>query len=316
MYAIEANDLEKTYPKKITLYNFSIRIPAGEIYGLLGPNGAGKSTFIRILAGLERQDSGELKILGEVPGKKIRKTIGVAPQENSFHNLLTCFENLIYYAELYGMKRNESEKRADELLDMLGLGEKKNVQAAWLSGGMKRRLNLACALMHKPKIIILDEPTTGLDPISRIRMWNVVRSIKEKEKATILLTTHYMEEAETLCDQISFVNRGHIVRTGTPEKLKSIIGKEFLRVKSTPGNYQKIIQNIEKIEGVKHVTVANEELLIEAKNAASKIGAITRMLNENNENIIDLRVSQATLEDAFIKLTGAGLKGAKNETTK
>src|SRR3989338_2055136 len=316
MYAIEANDLEKTYPKKITLYNFSIRIPAGEIYGLLGPNGAGKSTFIRILAGLERQDSGELKILGEVHGKKIRKTIGVAPQENSFHNLLTCFENLIYYAELYGMKRNESEKRADELLDMLGLGEKKNVQAAWLSGGMKRRLNLACALMHKPKIIILDEPTTGLDPISRIRMWNVVRSIKEKEKATILLTTHYMEEAETLCDQISFVNRGHIVRTGTPEKLKSIIGKEFLRVKSTPGNYQKIIQNIEKIEGVKHVTVANEELLIEAKNAASKIGAITRMLNENNENIIDLRVSQATLEDAFIKLTGAGLKGAKNETTK
>ena len=316
MYAIEANDLVKTYPKKVTLYNFSIKIPAGEIYGMLGPNGAGKSTFIKIIAGLERQDNGELKILGKVPSKETRKLLGIAPQENSFHSLLTCFENLMYYAELYGVKRDDAEKRANELLDMLGLEEKKNTQAAWLSGGMKRRLNLACALMHKPKIIILDEPTTGLDPISRIRMWNVVRTIQKKENATVLLTTHYMEEAETLCNEISFVNRGHVVRTGTPEKLKSIAGKEFLRVKSTPGNYQKLIPIIQKIEGVKHISSANEELLIEAKNAPSKIGVVTRTLNENNEDIIDLRVSRATLEDAFIKLTGAGLKGAKNELSR
>ncbi len=311
MYAIEAEDIVKTYSGKITLYDFSIKIPKGTIYGLLGPNGAGKSTFIRILAGLEKQNSGVLRIFGETPNKKLRKQLGIAPQENSFHGLLTCFENLMYYAELYGVKRSEAKPRAEDLLKTLGLGDKMHARASWLSGGMKRRLNLACGLMHKPKIIIMDEPTTGLDPVSRNQMWNVVRGIQQKENVTIILTTHYMEEAELLCNEISFVNRGHIVVTGTPEKLKGIAGKEFLTIKSRPGEYRKFIKMIQEIEGIKNVTVANGEISVHAKNPASKISLITTILDKEGEKILDLRVSKATLEDAFIKLTGSALKDDK-----
>lgn len=311
MYAIEAEDIVKTYSEKVTLYNFSIKIPKGTIYGLLGPNGAGKSTFIRILAGLEKQNSGVLKIFGEKPNKKLRKQLGIAPQENSFHNLLTCFENLMYYAELYGVNRSEAKQRAEDLLKLLGLGDKVHTRASWLSGGMKRRLNLACGLMHKPKILIMDEPTTGLDPVSRNQMWNVVRDIQQKENVTILLTTHYMEEAELLCSEISFVNKGHVIVTGTPEKLKGIAGKEFLRIKSSPGNYQKFIKMIQAIEGIKNAIISNSEILIEAKSPASKISLVTLVLNEAGEKIVDLDISRATLEDAFIKLTGSALKDDK-----
>lgn len=317
MYAIEATDLIKLFGKKVTLYHFSIRIPEGSIYGLLGPNGAGKSTFIRIIAGLEKHDSGVLKIFDKAPNNRLRKILGIAPQENSFHNLLTCFENLLYYAELYGIRKNYAEERANELLRMLGLEDKANSVAAWLSGGMKRRLNLACGIMHKPKIVILDEPTTGLDPISRMKMWDVIRYLRDKEKVTLILTTHYMEEAEALCDEISFVNKGRVIRTGTPEKLKFIVGKEFLKIKSKPGNYQKISNLIKSIPGVNHVSITEDDggsLIIQAKNVATKISTINKIIIENREEIIDIRISKPTLEDAFIKLTGSALKGAKNET--
>ncbi|MDO8553904.1 MAG: ABC transporter ATP-binding protein [Candidatus Micrarchaeota archaeon] len=311
MYAIEAKDIVKTYSEKVTLYDFSIKIPMGTIYGLLGPNGAGKSTFIRIIDGLEKQNSGVLKIFGESPNKRLRKQLGIAPQENSFHGLLTCFENLMYYAELYGVNRGEAKQRAEDLLKRLGLGEKMHARASWLSGGMKRRLNLACGLMHKPKIIIMDEPTTGLDPVSRNQMWNVVRDIQKKEKVTIILTTHYMEEAELLCDEISFINRGHVVVTGTPEKLKEIAGKEFLRIRSRPGEYLKFIKMIQDMEGIESATISDGEILIEAKNLPSKISSVTRLLDDQGEKILDLRISKATLEDAFIKLTGSALKEDK-----
>ena len=314
MYAIEATDLVKSFNKKIILYNFSIQIPTGSIYGLLGPNGAGKSTFIRIISGLDKQDSGQLSILGTSPSRKVKKQLGIAPQENSFYLSLTCFENLMYYAALYGVKESDARIRADELLTLLGIKEKRDAPTAYLSGGMKRRLNLACALMHKPKILILDEPTTGLDPLSRIKMWNVVKEINQKEGATIILTTHYMEEAEELCSEISFVNKGHVVRTGTPGKLKSIIGKQFLRIKSEPGNYESIIPLLKKIDGVRSVSRTDHELIIESKNAATKTASVIHLLDKAEEKILDMRISEATLEDAFIKLTGSGLKEGKNET--
>ncbi len=311
MYAIEALDLVKTYQKRVTLYNFSIQIPAGSVYGLLGPNGAGKSTFIKIISGLEKQDSGTLRIFDSHPSRNSRRQIGFAPQENVFYSLLTCMENLLYYASMYGVRSKDAGQRAEQLLKMLGIGDKADSISGWLSGGMKRRLNLACSLMHNPKIIILDEPTTGLDPVSRMKMWHTVKELKRKENSTIILTTHYMEEAEELCDEIAFVNKGQVVRTGTPQKLKT--GTGTLTLRSLPGRYNALVAEIEKIRGLKNVRASDNSLIIESKNVASKLSSITGILAKNNEQLVDLRISQPTLEDAFIKLTGATLKGGKDE---
>ena len=176
-YAIEAEGITKVYKNKVALYEFSLNIEKGQIFGLLGPNGAGKSTLIRILSGLEKADSGTLRMLGEKAGAKTSKRVGIAPQDDSIYPLLTCQENLKYFGSLYGVGGKKADERALSLLEKLGLTEKKDVQAGFLSGGMRRRLNLACALMHSPDIIILDEPTIGLDPkqISEIR--NLIKSI-------------------------------------------------------------------------------------------------------------------------------------------
>ena len=313
-YAVEALDLVKTYPGKVTLFDFSINIPEGGIFGLLGPNGAGKSTFIRILSGLEKEDSGSFRIFGQRPSPEVRKKIGVAPQENCFHPLLTCMENLLYYGALYGITGKNAKGRAQELLNQLGLTDKKNVQATFMSGGMKRRLNLACALMHEPKLIILDEPTTGLDPSTRRQLWETVTRIAATTNATVILTTHYMEEAEALCGKIAFVNRGKVAAYGSPRELKRLAGKELLKMKSVPGVYAKLEPLIKKIPGVESMTVTEHGIVVEAEDAASLVSPVTSIFMDNLEKVVELSVSRPSLEDVFLKLTGAQLKEAtKNE---
>ena len=313
-YAVEALDLVKTYPGKVTLFDFSLNIPEGGIFGLLGPNGAGKSTFIRILSGLENVDSGSFRIFGQRPSAEMRKKIGVAPQENCFHPLLTCMENLLYYGALYGITGKKARERAQELISQLGLADKKNVQAYFMSGGIKRRLNLACALMHEPKLIILDEPTTGLDPSTRRQLWETVTRIATTTNATVILTTHYMEEAEALCGKIAFVNKGQVAAYGSPRELKRLAGKELLKMKSVPGDYAKIEPLIRKIPSAESITVTEHGIVVEAEDAAALVSAVTQIFIDNSEKIVELSVSRPSLEDVFLKLTGAQLKEAtKNE---
>lgn len=307
---VEAKDLVKTYPGKITLYNFSLSINEGEVFGLLGPNGAGKSTFIRILTGLENADSGKLFLFGNVPKSENRRKIGVAPQENSVYPNLTCMENLLYFGSLYNVTGKNAEKKAGKLLSDLDLSDKKNVQAGFLSGGMRRRLNLACALMHEPKLIILDEPTTGLDPATRRKMWKTVTDIVKESGATMMLTTHYMEEAEALCEKIAFVNSGQVVAEGKPSELKKMAGKEIAKLKSIPGEYKKLEPQLMKIKGIENITVTEHGIFIEADDVSTKIAAITRTFEKKKEKIIELAVSKPSLEDVFLKLTGAQLKEA------
>ncbi len=307
---VEAKNLVKTYPKKVTLYNFSLSINEGEVLGLLGPNGAGKSTFIRILTGLEKADSGRINLFGKMPSKENRKKIGVAPQENSVYSMLTCMENLLYFGSLYGVTGKKANEKAEKLLEELGLSDKKNVQSGFLSGGMRRRLNLACALMHDPKLIILDEPTTGLDPGTRRRMWKTVVNIVRETKATVLLTTHYMEEAEALCQRIAFVNAGQIAAEGKPSELKKMAGKEIAKLKSIPGEYNKLEPLLTKINGIENVTVTEHGIVVESDDVSTKIAAITRIFEKKKEKIIELSVSKPPLEDVFLKLTGAQLKEA------
>ena len=313
-YAVEALELVKTYPGKVTLFNFSLNIPEGGIFGLLGPNGAGKSTFIRILSGLEKEDSGSFRIFGQRPSAEVRRKVGVAPQENCFHPLLTCMENLLYYGALYGITGKKAKERAQELINQLGLADKKNVQASFMSGGMKRRLNLACALMHEPKLIILDEPTAGLDPSTRRQLWETVTRIAATNSATVILTTHYMEEAEALCGKIAFVNQGQVAAYGTPRELKRLVGRELLKMKSVPGDYAKLEPLIKKIPGAETITVTEHGIVVEAEDAAALVSEVTQIFMDNSEKIVELSVSRPSLEDVFLKLTGAQLKeAAKNE---
>jgi len=307
-YVLEAENVAKVYGKNIVLYDFSLRIKEGETFGLLGPNGAGKSTFIRIVSGLEEQDLGSLSILGSRAGKENRRKLGIAPQENSIYPLLTCMENLIYFGSLYDVSGKKARERAISLLEQLGLGDKTDVVAGVLSGGMKRRLNLACALMHEPKIIILDEPTTGLDPSTRVRMWETVRKVVRDTKATLILTTHYMEEAEALCDRIAFVNAGKVVANGTPDALKRRVGKEIVKLATIPGNPEKLISILTGIGGVDNVTATEHGVLVEGKGIASRLPEISKALEKNGETVVEMSVSRPSLDDVFLKMTGLKLR--------
>jgi len=307
---IEAESLTKVYPGKVTLYNFSLTINEGDIFGLLGPNGAGKSTFIRILTGGERQDSGRITLFGKPLSAGSAKKVGVAPQDNCVYSLLTCMENLLYFGSLYGVSGKAAREKAEKLLAELELSDKTNVPAGLLSGGMKRRLNLACALMHNPELIILDEPTTGLDPSTRRKMWDVVTRTVKEDHATLLLTTHYMEEAEALCGKIAFVNAGQVVAEGSPDELKRMAGKEMARLISLPGDYARLEPSLKKIKGIGNVTVTEHGIVIEADEVSHTVGEITKVFARSGEKIIELSVSKPSLEDVFLKLTGAQLKEA------
>ena len=307
-YALEAENLGKIYGKKVVLHDFSLKIRKGSIFGLLGPNGAGKSTFIRIVSGLEGQDSGTLNLLGSKAGKISRRQLGVAPQENSIYPLLTCTENLMYFGSLYGVTGKTARGRAAALLEQLGLSDKKDAVAEYLSGGMKRRLNLACALMHRPKIIMLDEPTTGLDPATRIKMWETVRSIVRETGATLILTTHYMEEAEALCGRIAFVNAGQVVAEGTPNELKKRVGKEMAKLSTVPGKAENIIRIINGIGGIDNVTTTEHGVVVEGRDISSRLPEIARALEKNGETVVEMSVSRPSLEDVFLKMTGLKLR--------
>ena len=306
-YVLEAENLGKVYGKKVVLFDFSLKVKKGSIFGLLGPNGAGKSTFIRIVSGLEEQDSGTLELLGVKAGKASRKQLGVAPQENSIYPLLTCMENLMYFGSLYGVNGKIARERASGLLEQLGLKDKKDSVAEYLSGGMKRRLSLACALMHRPKLIMLDEPTTGLDPATRIKMWETVRKVVTDTKATLILTTHYMEEAEALCDQIAFVNGGHVVAEGTPDELKKRVGKEMAKLSTVPGNAD-LVRIIKSMGEIDNVTATEHGVIVEAKNIGARLPEIAKLLEKNGETVVEMSVSMPSLEDVFLKMTGLKLR--------
>ncbi len=215
---IEINGLTKIHKKFVALDHFTLTIKKGECFGLLGPNGAGKSTLIKILTGYWKPTEGDASINGIsiTEQEKIKPLIGWAPQEDSFYNGLTVQENMQYFGSLYGIKDEEYSIKS---LRLLGLHDKKDMLARALSGGMKKRLNIALALIHKPLVLFLDEPTVGVDPISRAELWNVIDSIK-KQKVTILYTTHYLAEVERLCDSVGMIQKGKLIALDTPQALK------------------------------------------------------------------------------------------------
>jgi ABC-2 type transport system ATP-binding protein len=229
---LEINHLCKAYGKRQVLNNLSLQIPAGEVYGLIGSNGAGKTTTINILCNLLQFDSGKVQIAGCDISAETKRLIGVVPQENLMYKNLTCAENLNFFARIYGLSGSERKQRVRECLLLVNLLDRANSVVENLSGGMQRRLSMALALVHHPKLVILDEPTTGLDVEARYEIWELIRNLQQQQ-ITVLLTTHLLEEAERLCQRIGILKNGHLIAEGSIDQLSTVMpGQEVLIIKT------------------------------------------------------------------------------------
>ncbi len=302
---IRIASISKRYDNFQALFDVSLDIEKGTIFGLLGPNGAGKSTLIRVLSCQSRPSGGHAYIDGldvVADKKKVLSIIGVVPQENSFYDDLTVNENLIYFGSLYGVPGIEIKERSHNILEMLKLAEKENNRAGTLSGGMKTRLNIACALVHKPRVLILDEPSVGLDPVSRQALWDTIREVN-REGTTILITTHYMQEADALCDMILIMNRGKIVVQGKPGELKGAAGEMVLRITSSPGNYGKIKSGLGDMKAIRSISI-NEAGLNITLNEDLPVHDIFDFFESQGEKINTVESSSPSLEDVFIHAAG------------
>jgi len=297
--------LSKNYGDFKALFDVSLEIEKATIFGLLGPNGAGKSTLIKVLSCQSRPSGGHAYIDGldvVVDKKKVLSIIGVVPQENSFYDDLTVNENLTYFGSLYRVPGPEIKERSSNILSMLKLAEKTNSRAGTLSGGMKTRLNIACALVHKPRVLILDEPSVGLDPVSRQALWDTIREVNS-EGTTILITTHYMQEADALCDRILIMNRGKIVVEGNPEELKEAAGEKVLRITSNPGNYGIIKNGLKAIKAIRSCIIDEMGLKI-TLGEGLPVQDIFEIFESHGEKIQDVGSSSPSLEDVFIHAAG------------
>ncbi|MDP2836838.1 MAG: ATP-binding cassette domain-containing protein [Methanobacteriaceae archaeon] len=309
-YIIDAQKITKEYDGFKAVDGLNLQIKKGEVFGFLGPNGAGKTTSISMMVGLLKPTSGQILIDGVKIEKIDKGMIGICPQELVLWEHLTCLESLKLMGDMYDVPSGVLKERAQKLLEDLFLDEKANTLVINLSGGMKRRLNLALALIHSPEIVVLDEPSEGLDPQSRRVLWNFINSLRDDEGKTVILTTHLMDEADKLSDRIAIIDHGKLLRLDTPENLKKDIGEgdvvEILL--SNPEENNDALNILKKMEEIESVIEINNKLDVRALNAVSKLPAIMKILEEEKISIEDLSVRQNTLEDVFIELTGTGLR--------
>ena len=307
---IEARDLTKRYDDLMAVDSLNIGIKKGEVFGFLGPNGAGKTTSIKMMVGLLRPTSGKVYING-IDVQKIEKgSIGICPQELMLWENLTCKESLNLMADMYEIPKNIRDPRVQKLLNDLFLQEKADTVVSKLSGGMKRRLNLALAVVHEPEVVVLDEPSEGLDPQSRRVLWNYIRSMRDDEGKTVILTTHIMDEADQLSDRIAIIDHGKLIRLDTPEKLKKKIGEgDVVDIKlSDPLRNEDLIHELEDQKDVISVHEVNGRINIRALNAVGKLPVMMQTVEKLDLRVADISVRQNTLEDVFIELTGTGLR--------
>ncbi len=298
---IEIKNLHKKYDNVHAVKGIDLSIKKGEFYGLLGPNGAGKSTTINAITSLVKPTSGEVKILGKdivSDFRYARSQVGIASQELSNDWFFPLEELLYYQAGFYGITRKNSKKRIEYILEKLGLYEHRKKKMRMLSGGMKRRLQIAKALVHDPQILILDEPTAGVDVELRHDLWKYLKELHAEGK-TILLTTHYIDEAELLCERVGIIDSGKLIVEDTVKNLKNMVNKSGITI-HTKGNFL----NLDKILNNFNPYIDQNKIEILTKTPNSDLPEIILKLSENNIKIEDIQLSQASLEDVFLELTG------------
>ncbi|GLC31650.1 ABC transporter ATP-binding protein [Clostridium omnivorum] len=307
---VEINNLVKRYKDFIAVDNLNLSIKEGEIFGLLGPNGAGKTTTINTILGLSKKDSGEVKIFGKSMDKyeeEIKRNIGVVPQNIAVFNDLTAYENVEFFGRLYGLRGKLLKERVEEALEFTGLLDRKKDYPGKYSGGMQRRLNIACAIVHKPKLIIMDEPTVGIDPQSRNHILNSVKKLNEGG-STVIYTSHYMEEIEELCTDITIMDHGKVIAKGTKEDLKSLVSlEEKLTLTLSNVNYT-MVDEIKRISGVKDCIVEDRNITVISKKDCRNLSRIIDAVNNSNSEILGIDVEKPSLEGVFLTLTGRKLR--------
>ena len=308
MYILQIENLHKSYDKFEAIKGIDLNIKKGDIYGLLGPNGAGKSTLIKTITGLEKMTSGKIIFEeSEISINKYKKNIGLLPQDIALYLDFTAKENVMFFCCLYGYRGKDLKERVDKALEFVGLLDIKNKKAKEFSGGMKRRLNMACAIAHNPRLIIMDEPTVGIDPQSRNHILESVRKLNE-QGSTIIYTSHYMEEVEELCNNISIIDRGKVIASGSKEYLKSNLVDYNVYIIQLKSNLYNIKKYISKIEGVKNVVIEDKEIQCYY---SKDINILQKLINtiSNHGGVIDnIKNEIPTLESVFLTLTGKSLR--------
>jgi ABC-2 type transport system ATP-binding protein len=319
-HSIEAQGLRKEFPGGIVaVAAIDLDIHEGEIFGFLGPNGAGKTTTLRMLTTLLRPTAGQATVAGfdlYRQTHEIRRSIGVALQEAGLDVMATGRELLELQAQLFGMSKPQAKRRADELLELLGLVDAADRQIKTYSGGMKRRLDLASALVHGPRLLFLDEPTEGLDPASRQAVWTEISRLNHQFGVTVFLTTHYLEEADHLADRLAIIDQGRIVAEGTPTTLKASIGSGVVTVATTPERLEDARRVLGQLEGLTAVRTDDAGLTLFVNDGNGVVANVVRMLDSEGIPVGSVAVSQPTLDEVFLRATGSRLEGADSQGDK
>lgn len=310
--AIDVNGISKRFGQLLAVDNVSFTVQKGEIFGLLGPNGAGKSTLIRMLTTLVPPTSGTAIVAGHDiirDPNAVRFAIGVIPQNMTSDPELTCAENIGIHARLFGITGQPRKQRTAELLEAVGLSDRANALAATLSGGMRRRLEIARGMVHNPQILFLDEPTTGLDPVSRISVWEMITRLRAEEGRTLFLTTHYMDEADRLCDRLAIVDKGKVVAMDTPVVLKSSVpGASRIEIQYEP-DLPGGTAALEKLPAVKSVRpLGSGTYRVSSDRGPASAQELIELARTHNLEIKALAVQSTTLDDVFLHFTGHGLQ--------
>jgi len=304
MQIIRVENLTRRFGNILAVDNVSFEVEEGTIFGFLGPNGAGKTTTINILCTLLSPTSGNAFINGHdcnSESSEVRKSIGIVFQDSSLDKDLTARENLLFHAYLYNVDKSERKQRVEDALKFVNLVDRGDDLIKKFSGGMKRRLEVARGLIHRPKVLFLDEPTLGLDPQSRSNLWEFITELPKKHNVTIFMTTHYMEEAE-VCDKIAIIDRGKIITSGTPAELKKLIGGDVIYLKTADN--KKAIEDLKKILEVE-VAERDGEIFISALRGDV---CIPKIIREIGESVLSVRMQRPTLNDVFLKLTGKEIR--------
>ncbi len=306
---VEVKDVIKRYGDKVAVDNMSMQVQEGEILGLLGPNGAGKTTLINSIIGITSISSGEIKIFDSVMSQNnydVKRNIGVVPQNLAIYNEFKAYENVEYFGRLYGLKGKQLKDSAKQALEFTGLWDKKNEYPKKFSGGMQRRLNIACSIVHKPKLIIMDEPTVGIDPQSRNHILDSVKKLNEMG-STVIYTSHYMEEIEALCSRVVIMDSGRLIAQGSIQELKDYVRDEQI-IDIEMNNYSfSITEAVKAIHGVKECLLMENKMKV----ILEKSSSIARVINavvENGGVITKINMEDTSLEDVFLTLTGKKLR--------
>jgi len=312
--AIEVSNLTKYYGDLCAVDHVNFEVKKGEIFGFLGPNGAGKTTTLRLLTGLTKPTSGSAKVAGHdimAESIKVRECVGVVPEVSNIYDEMSAWDNLIFASQLYGVPNDQRAERANELLGLFGLYERRMNRVGTFSRGMKRRMTIAAALIHKPSILFLDEPTTGLDVQSSRMIRNLIKELN-KSGSTVFLTTHYIEEADQLCQRVAIISQGRIVTVDSPEKLKVSVEKHQI-IEVSFSQVEDLERRLTDLNYVNKITQVGDKFRLHVENTSEAIPLLVDFARENELKIMSINTLKPSLEDAFVEITGIAAEAMASE---